>query len=231
MSEQNKPSIKITLLKYLSEIVIIFLGISMSFWFDEWRNNRKDRETEQIILRGVKDNLIRDTIVLRKMIPYGENLISGGNKLLALKEEKEIKDSIDIYLDLAVTYLAFDATQTTYEEIKQTGRTSLIQDDTLRKSIISYYTVTLGYCNECTAATKAHTETQVMPEITNYFSIVEDSIRPIPIAQKIEALKIRKLRNLLLTNIVYKKATLSAFERTINHSKKIIGRIDKVLKK
>ena len=82
MSEQNKPNIKVTLLKYLSEIVIIFLGISMSFWFDEWRNNRKDRETEQIILRGVRDNLVRDTLSLRYMMRYGERIIICSNNFL-----------------------------------------------------------------------------------------------------------------------------------------------------
>jgi hypothetical protein len=231
MSEQNKPSLRATLLKYLSEIVIIFLGISMSFWFDEWRGNRKDRETEQIILRGVRDNLVRDTLSLRAMMPYGERIIDCSNKLLALKKEKEIKDSLDTYLDMALTSVIFNATQTTYEEMKQTGRTSLIQDDTLRKAIIAHYTVIIGYCNEWTAASKTHTETQLMPEMTNYFSVVEDSVQPIPIAQKIEALKSRKLRNILLVNILCKKGTLGAFEQTISRSKKIIGRIDKVLKK
>jgi hypothetical protein len=231
MSEQNKPNIKVTLLKYLSEIVIIFLGISMSFWFDEWRNNRKDRETEQIILRGVRENLVRDTLNLRYMMPYGERIINCSNKLLALKDEKEIKDSLNTYLDMALTSMYFNATQTTYEEMKQTGRTSLIQDDTLRKAIISYYSGYIGYCNEWTASGKEHTEKQLMPEMTNYFSVVEDSVRPIPIAQKIEALKIRKLRNILLVNILCKKGTLDAYEQTLNRTKKIIGRIDKVLKK
>jgi hypothetical protein len=231
MSEQNKPNIKVTLLKYLSEIVIIFLGISMSFWFDEWRNNRKDRETEQIILRGVRDNLVRDTLSLRYMMRYGERIIICSNKFLALKDEKEIKDSLETYLDMALTSMSFNATQTTYEEMKQTGRTSLIQDDTLRKAIISHYTVVLGYCNEWTAADKSQTETQLIPEMMNYFSVVEDSVRPIPIAQKIEGLKARKLRNILLVNILCKKGTLAAYEQTVSRSKKIIGRIDKVLKK
>jgi hypothetical protein len=231
MSEQNKPNIKVTLLKYLSEIVIIFLGISMSFWFDEWRDNRKDRETEQIILRGVRENLVRDTLNLRAMMPYGERIIDCSNKLLALKDEKEIKDSLDTYLDMALTSMYFNATQTTYEEMKQTGHTSLIQDDTLRKAIISHYTVVLGYCNEWTAADKSHNETQLIPEMMNYFSVVEDSVRPIPIAQKIEGLKARKLRNILLVGILCKKGALAAYEQTINRSKRIIGRIDKVLKK
>jgi hypothetical protein len=231
MSEQNKPNIKVTLMKYLSEIVIIFLGISMSFWFDEWRGNRKDRETEQIILRSVKENLIRDTLSLRYMIPYGEKIINCSNKFLALKEEKEIKDSLDTYLDIALTSMSFNATQTTYEEMKQTGRTSLIQDDTLRKAIIAHYTVYIGYCNEWTEADKAHTNTQLIPEMMNYFSVVEDSVRPIPLAQKIEGVKARKLRNILLVSILCKKGTLDAYEQMINRSKKIIARIDKVLKK
>jgi hypothetical protein len=44
-------------------------------------------------------------------------------------------------------------------------------------------------------------------------------------------LKARKLRNILLVSILCKKGALDAYERTITRSKKIIARIDKVLKK
>jgi Family of unknown function (DUF6090) len=231
MSEQNKSSITTILLKYLSEIVIIFLGISMSFWFDEWREKRKDQEMEQKILHGLKDNLIRDTMMLSQMQLHADSFINCSTKLLALKPEKNVEDSLDIYLKTAATYMSFNATETTYEEIKQTGRTSLIQNDTLRKGIIQHYTVYLGLCNEWCAADKANTETQLMPEMLNHFSIVADTISPIPKAQKLKALKSRKFRNLLLANITYKQGVLRVVGYTLDNSKKNIRRINKVLNK
>lgn len=44
-------TIKETLQKYLGEVIAIFIGISISFWFDEWRENRKVREMEQKVLK------------------------------------------------------------------------------------------------------------------------------------------------------------------------------------
>jgi len=67
--KKTKYSFKVILEKYVSEILVIFIGISMSFFFDEWRENRRDEETVKKHLTFLRTNLIQDTIQLTGMVP------------------------------------------------------------------------------------------------------------------------------------------------------------------
>lgn len=229
--EDKSTTVQSALKKYLSEIVVIFLGISISFWFDEWRENRKDRETEQKILQNLKENLVQDTIVLGGTLKMGETFIRGIDKLAAFKQGPEMIDSVNDYIDMAASYTGININQTTYEETKQTGHTSLIQNDTLKKAILGHYTTLIPYVKEWCEVDRTHTMTQVIPEMSNYFPVVMDSMNVVSASQKIKYLKTPKLRHLLMTNLAYKKEVLKALNIANVNSKRLIARIDKVLKK
>lgn len=229
--QDKSTTVQSALKKYLSEIVVIFLGISISFWFDEWRENRKDRETEQKILQSLKENLAQDTIVLGGTLKMGETFISGIDKLVSLKQNPEMTDSVSIYIDMAASYTGININETTYEETKQTGHTSLIQNDTLKKAILGHYTSLIPYVKEWCEVDKTHTMTQIIPEMSNYFPVVMDSMNVISASQKIKYLKTPKLRHLLMTNLAYKKEVIKALNIANVNSKRLIARIDKALKK
>ena len=96
MTEKNAgPRLKNALKKYVSEILIIFIGISSSFLFDEWRENRKDDETAKKHLTILRANLIQDTFLLTGMIDIGKKLVKSVNKLTYFKLDAEISDSIN----------------------------------------------------------------------------------------------------------------------------------------
>ena len=216
--------------KYLSEIVIIFFGISISFWFDECRDNRKDREMEQKILLNLKENLAQDTLMLGGMTKIGETFVNGIDRLIVFKKESEVADTLNVLIDMAASYLTYHANLTTYEEIKQTGQTRLIQDDTLKKAILGHYTSLIPYLNEWSDVDKTHTMTQLIPEMSNYFPVVIDKTNMVSTSEKVKALKTPKLRHLLLTNLAYKKETVKALVFANTNSKRLIAKIDKVLK-
>ncbi len=186
---REKYFLKDGIYKYLSEIVVIFIGISISFWFDEWRDNRKDREMERKILLNLKENLAQDTVNLGGTAKGGETLISGIDKLLVFKQDTDIADSVSFFIDMAASYLGCLTNQTTYEEIKQTGHTSLIQDDTLKKAILGHYTSLIPFVKEWCEVDKTHTMTQLIPEMSNYFPVVFDSTHMVSASQKIKFLR------------------------------------------
>ena len=227
---ENKPTGKDTLRKYLSEIVVIFIGISVSFWFDEWRDNRKDREIERKILINLKENLGQDTLMLGGVAKGEEALVNGINKLMSLKNDINA-DSLNHFIYMATSYMPCLSNQTTFEEIRQTGQSSLLQDDTLKKAILGHYTVLIPYVKEWCDVDKNHTVTQLIPEMSNYFPVVIDSLNTSSVSEKMKALKIPKIRNLLLTNKAYKNETVKVFGMAKNSAKKLIARIDKGLKK
>ena len=220
-----------TLKKYFSEVIVIFLGISVSFWFDEWRGNRKDREMEQKVLQNLKENLVQDTLLLGQTTQNIDAMVRGAQKLIQFKQDAEIADSVHFYIDMAASYTGILTNQTTYEEMKQAGHTRLIQDDTLKKFILGHYTTLIPYVQEWCEVDKTHTMTQLIPEMSNYFPVVIDSMGWVPALQKVKSLKTPKLRHLLITNLTYKKEAAKALKIVNANTKRLIVRINKALEK
>jgi hypothetical protein len=222
---------KDALQKYLGEVVAIFIGISISFWFDEWRDNRKDREMEQKILQNLKDNLVQDSLLFGLTVQSAKGMVQGAEKLLHGKPDANMADSVSFYIDMAASYTGILPNQTAYEEIKQTGHSGLIQDDTLKRFILGHYTTLIPFVKEWCEVDKTHTMTQLIPEMSNYFPVIIDTLNRMPAAQKIKYLQTPKLQNLLITNLTYKKEAIKTIEMAKANTARLIARIDKVLKK
>jgi hypothetical protein len=232
MSEQpTNRKLKDVLIPYLFEIIVIFIGISISFLFDEWRDNRKDRELERKHLMDLKSNLQQDTFLMSRMIEGGKDFVHSSRKLATFKNDKDILDSLDFHIDNAASYLLLKTNKTAYEEIKQTGHTGLITNDSLKKIILQHYTLVIPQGEEWGDIDKNYTMTYIVPEMSNYFPIVMDTTNMVSASQKVKALRIQKLRNLLLNNAIYKQETVKSFMRTKLYSEKLIKRIEDELKK
>jgi hypothetical protein len=232
MSEQpTNRKLKDTVLQYVFEIIVIFIGISISFLFDEWRDNRKDRELERKHLMDVKSNLQQDTFLLSQMMANSKIFANCSRKLATFKNDSEISDSLDFYIDNASSYSLLQTNHMAYEEIKQTGHSSLITNDSLKKFILQHYTLIIPYGEEWGNIDKNYTLTQIIPEMSNYFPVVSDTTNMVAASQKIKALRIQKLRNLLLNSATYKQEAEKVFTTTKIYSEKLIKRIEKELEK
>jgi len=228
---ESKHPFNVLLGKYIPEILVIFIGISISFFFDEWRDNRKDDEIVEKHLTVLRESLVKDTLNLTVKINHGDKLIRGINKLTYSKLDSQLTDSINLYIDYAASYLVFKSNQMAYEEIRQTAHTSLIKNDSLKTAFLSYYTSVVPYSTEWSKVDETHTMTQLIPEMSTYFPVVPDSLNVISSQEKVKKLKIRKLRNLLLANATYKKETVQAFIITKKAAVNLLKRVDDELKK
>lgn len=226
-----KQFLKSVLEKYISEVLVIFIGISMSFFFDEWRENRQDRETMRKHLAVLRANLVQDTTQLTHMVRFGNNVVRSIDKLVYFKQDSEITDSIVTYIDNAASYLVFKPNLIAYEEIKQSAHTNLIENDSLKTLFLYHYTSTIQNCLEWCEVDKTHTMTQLIPEMTIYFPVVADSLNKVSSSEKAKALKVKKLRNLLLANATYKKVTIQFFNITKKSTKALLKKVDEELEK
>jgi hypothetical protein len=73
--------------------------------------------------------------------------------------------------------------------------------------------------------------TQLIPEMSIYFPVVTDSSELIATDEKIKALRIKKLRNLLLANATYKKETINTLVLTKKVAADLLKKVDIELKK
>ena len=228
---KEKRLFKVILEKYISEILVIFIGISISFFFDEWRENRRDDEIVKKHLTVLRTNLVQDTLKLTIMIKHGSKLVNSINKLTYFKRDSEIKDNISFHIDNAASYLVFKPNQMAYEEIRQTAHTNLIKNDSLKTLFLSYYTSTIPYCTEWCKVDETHTMTQLIPEMSIHFPVVIDSLNIVSSQEKIKALRLKKLRNLLLANAIYKKEAITTFVATKKATINLLKKVDDELKK
>jgi hypothetical protein len=231
MTEKKaKQGIKDIIKKYLVEVLTIFIGISISFLFDEWRDNRKDEEIARKNLIFLRSNLVQDTTVLTGMIAIGKASVHSINKLIYFKQDSEISDSLNMHIDKAASYLGFKPNNIAYEEIKQTAHTGLIKNDTLKRSFLSYYTLVTPYCIEWSEVDKMQTMTQLIPEMSIYFPVVPDKSNIVSVQEKIKSLKLKKIRNLMIMNATYKQEVINTLVFTKEVAKKLLKRIDDELK-
>lgn len=174
-------------------------------------------------------NLKQDSLILEMTIVNVQKMITGAEKLSQPNPNQT--DSISYYIDMSASYIGFLANQTAYEEMKQTGHSGLIQDDTLKNFILGYYTSLMPYIQEWCDVDKTHTMTQLIPEMSNYFPVIIDTTNIVPAAEKIKYLQKPKLKHLLITNLTYKREACKALEIAKGNNKRLIGRINKALKK
>lgn len=126
--------------KYVvGEIVLIFIGISLSLYFEQWRANRANREKEKELLGQLMASVERDTAKLSNLIVVNDVINSRVSWLLdsgrfeAHPSERAIRSLA--YINVYYTYSPdFSA----YENIKHEGLT-LISNQSLRLELIRYY--------------------------------------------------------------------------------------------
>lgn len=182
------------------------------------------------MLQDLKENLAQDTFLLGQTSLRVDAMVKDAEKLIHFKQDAEILDSVSAYIDMAASYSGILINQTTYEEMKQTGNTRLIQNDTLKKAILGHYTSLIPYVNEWCQVDETHTMTQLIPEMSLYFPVVIDTMNLVSASQKVQSIKTPKLKYLLITNLTYKKEAAKAIKLANASTKNLIAVIDKALK-
>lgn len=132
---------EITFFSAFIEILLIFVGITIAIGFDNWNDNRKDREQELEILENLKADL--DVMITRseEAVTFNSVCLHAGTTILKDLEDPThttYNDSLNKYYG---TFYFYD-----YPEIKQSALLTLqatgvdlIRNDSLRSAVIDFY--------------------------------------------------------------------------------------------
>ena len=135
--------------RYLMEVAVLVIGISLSFGLNEWRVAREAQRSEIRLLEGLRDNLRTDSLTLVALGNRMEGMIAGYDQLLQPVLAAQLpEDSLDLYMDMLITYTKFTRTDVTYEEMRQTGASRLISNTRLRDTVIGLYSTTYVRADE-----------------------------------------------------------------------------------
>ena len=189
------------LIKYTLEFFVIVTGITLSFWINEWENNRLNSEKEMYFLNGLKNDLEKHLSSLNDFNEFSNKTINTG--LSILEEYSSVGnlsriDNLNYKLSTLMYSRSYPAVHTTFNELESTGQFNLFKEKLLASRIIKYYQDSENF--------KKKVETNIdMVYYNEIFPVIKSSIIIEPNNfgyknKKINLLKNRKIVNVILNN-------------------------------
>lgn len=124
---------------YVFEFLSIFIGVSLAFALNNWNDNRRDRISEDKILKEIKNGLeldLKDIQVNMSGHRYGIRACEKFRKLI--DNQPVDQDSIQLYYAVLVRDFTSIMNLSGYESLKSKGL-EIVKNDSLRYQIIATY--------------------------------------------------------------------------------------------
>lgn len=132
----------------IGEVVLIFAGITLSIWFSNWNEARKEREVEVAILIELKAALVSGLDDIKFNIDARKTAIRACESILALMEDPlEYHDSLANYFSSSLGLVGTQVKNSAYENLKTRGL-HILTNDSLRIKIVNLYDVTYPFLRE-----------------------------------------------------------------------------------
>lgn len=129
------------LLYALGEIILVVIGILLALQIDTWNTEKNNREKEQLYLQGYHEDLKRNLTELNRVIKKSNRTISASDSLIRIAvdqlEVEELKTFEGLVME-SMNYTLFLSQEGTIKDIFGTGDLALIQNDTIRKSMVNW---------------------------------------------------------------------------------------------
>jgi hypothetical protein len=124
--------------RYLAEFVVIFLGVSLSFFAEDLRENRRDRHEERASLVRLHSNLTESDF--ENELTRTSLSLSGIERILAVRDSaRPSADSLSAWLSDAAACTPVVVNRSEYESLRSSGKLSLLRDADLRRLLTAHY--------------------------------------------------------------------------------------------
>jgi len=170
LADDNKP------LKYLryaiGEIVLVVIGILIALSINNW-NNQKIRSNEEVsLLQDMVVDLNQNINVNNKVLKIHDYALNRNIALYQVLLKKTVDyDSTHLLIKSLISSATPTYSTSAYKTISQIGL-NIIQNDSLRKSIIRYYENVIPYANaKANLDPKFQFQTLLKPYYNKYFKI------------------------------------------------------------
>jgi hypothetical protein len=159
--------------EYVIEILVIIIGITLSFFFNNLKENRVERKEEIKLLASIHENLATDTLTLDARLKILDILLHGYEQILSPTIDTFSNDSIVLFLDFAVTYTKFQGTAVGYEELKQSKSSTIIKNRLLLRTIILHYDQKYDLMTEWNEIDKGYVLDDMLPFLSKNMKYME----------------------------------------------------------
>jgi hypothetical protein len=140
MADNNKPMMY---MRYaIGEIVLVVIGILIALQINNWNEVRKDRATEQELLKSLKIDFSETKTRLKETMKLQNTVISHSTRLLTLFETDHLldkKDSIpEFVLFGALSWWRAEPVTGTFDAMVSTGNIDLLKNKKLRRYLSEF---------------------------------------------------------------------------------------------
>ncbi|HYD53121.1 MAG TPA: hypothetical protein VEA99_10850 [Gemmatimonadaceae bacterium] len=209
--------------RFLLEVVVLVLGISVSFVLEERRQEQQERRAERQLWRAAYDNLAADSLFLTRRIGQLEMMLRSYERLLAGRT-----DSIDVDMDRLVSYVAFRPTDHAFEEIRQ-GSGSRLRNRALVARLASLYARDYDLVREWDGIARDFVLSRMYPYLDLEGPYVASGVHDgaaTGYAPVYRALSGRDdFRNLVRTHLSFKQAQITVYRRALDGARELMTRI------
>jgi len=125
--------------KWAGEIFIVFIGITLAFFVENYRSDLEGRTILKKHLRAIHNDLVQDSINFEWFIYESKIKVKRIDSLINLIELKDdIRDKL-----LTISYLQsfhfIDVNENAFQTLKSSGDYALLEDNELRDFLGGYY--------------------------------------------------------------------------------------------
>ena len=122
------------------EFIAVFLGIALSLWVDEYRENNEIQRLNNSILHRLYDNLESDSTNFTWVINAHKASLKSCNSINKwIDSGQNIHDSVNIHISRVAINTFTWANKEEYSSLKTSGRLDLIKNEELVKTLHEYY--------------------------------------------------------------------------------------------
>lgn len=215
---------------FFAELMILIIGITVSFALNEYWQQKREEKQEVTLLESFRANLINDSLWLTSGVEVMESQVKSAQNLLSLSPNASFTDSTALNVVTLLSYIPFNPEDITYQEMKSLGTNHIIQNDSLSKEIIGLYERSFENIGEWTRIDADHVKDKFIR-----FTIERFPFAPNLDFKRLSADKKREFMRLILTDefrhlvqwgMLYKASTKAQFEQGLISIRSIVEKID-----
>jgi hypothetical protein len=213
--------------EYVIEILVIIIGISLSFFFNNLKENRVERKEEVKLLESIHENLVIDTIALTNQLQISSVFIKGHEQFLSPEIDTFPADSILRYLDYLITYTRFQGRDISYEALRQSKRSTIIRNRLLLQEIIQHYEHNYGIVKEWNNIDKNFVLNDVLPFLSENMKYREGKFLYNDVETTLKLLKEEgQFKNMVKSGAVFKQIIKIYYNKNLSDTKVLMKKVE-----
>lgn len=218
-------------LRYFIELLVIIVGITISFMQQQWQQNRENRKMTVQMLERIREDLVEDSTAIYTEKDAILRIIEHTDKLLSNPSATDIQDSVPVYLISQLLYASIFKTSIGYKMMEEQGGSAMITNKNLLKSIVRLYNRQYGILDEYHSIDKRFVLKEYMPFFLTHIRYVERFDYSQLTPRELKALLNNDhFRNILRANLVLKSTIRHLYAESLSEIRAVHNDLSEELK-